>query len=395
MDMTNMTDAVHNVNGGDHNGKRHRVVKRKDFLSSPHIQEHYALLEEIGLISYIDNMNAEIRDYHDLFYNGLHIFHYSTINDIIETAVLHLARRLSPESIAFLWKPYQNKDEITIKAYGHSTNYRIMDLDLDVETLAPFEVFFNQNPNPNFLISGEDLVKEMNNTAAQELCKHNPKVIMPILSHGKLYGLILLGGNVENKPYTTIDMAFIRHFTSFISIAIQNNLNYDHSLRDVKTGLYNYGFFMMRLTEELARMKRNEYHSSLIVIDVDFFKKFNDNYGHIAGDKVLEHIATTLKQSVRVEDVPSRFGGEEFTVLLPDTKAEQAFMVAERLRKSIANLTVPWMTPLLPVTISLGIHTFDNSVSSIYEIVDKADKALYISKENGRNRSTVWRNDTV
>jgi diguanylate cyclase (GGDEF)-like protein len=98
-----------------------------------------------------------------------------------------------------------------------------------------------------------------------------------------------------------------------------------------------------------------------------------------------------IKQGVRSEDVPSRFGGEEFTVLLPNSDRDTVWMVAERLRTSIAAMKVPWEPPLPQVTISLGVYTFDrNSDADAEEIIHRADEALYLSKERGRNRSTAW-----
>jgi diguanylate cyclase (GGDEF)-like protein len=126
-------------------------------------------------------------------------------------------------------------------------------------------------------------------------------------------------------------------------------------------------------------------------MDVDKFKNFNDTYGHLAGDQVLEKLATVIKQGVRTDDIPSRFGGEEFTVLLPNTDAETVWSVAERLRISIAEMQVPWEVPLPQVTISLGIFTFDkDSAVDSSEIIRRADEALYLSKQRGRNRSTIW-----
>jgi diguanylate cyclase (GGDEF)-like protein len=127
------------------------------------------------------------------------------------------------------------------------------------------------------------------------------------------------------------------------------------------------------------------------MIDVDKFKNFNDNYGHMAGDRVLECLAVTIKQGVRTEDVPSRFGGEEFAVLLPDSDEEASWFVAERLRIMVEAMQVPWETPLPQVTISLGIFTFNQDTDlPASDIIKRADEALYLSKERGRNRTTVW-----
>jgi diguanylate cyclase (GGDEF)-like protein len=183
---------------------------------------------------------------------------------------------------------------------------------------------------------------------------------------------------------------------SFVSQAIKNHLHYEHSLRDVKTGLYNHGFFLTRLDEEIARTKRNKYASSIIVMDVDKFKNFNDAYGHLAGDRVLEKLAHVIKQGVRIEDIPSRFGGEEFTILLPYTDGTTVWIVAERLRLSVAEMQVPWEVPLPQVTISIGIYTFDHRKNEdVTNIIRCADEALYVSKQRGRNRCTIWEENLV
>jgi diguanylate cyclase (GGDEF)-like protein len=362
------------------------MPKQEDFLLNPRVQENYNLLQDMGIFRYIESLNREIKDYKDLFSSVLSIFHHNALENILDTVVVQINHRINLSSVIFLWKSFQNKDEITIKGYK---DQRIVDTGLLLESIAPFESFFQEHPKS---ISYHDLIVQMSYIApVRELEKVKPELIVPILGHSGLYGLILIGGKIHGERFSSTELIFIQQFMSFVSLAIQNHLNYDHSMRDVKTGLYNYGFFMTRMTEELARMKRNEYASSIIVIDVDFFKRFNDTYGHVAGDKVLESIAAMIKHGVRLEDVPARFGGEEFTILLPDTSSEAAWCVAERLRKSIAALVVPWEKSLSQVTISLGIFTFSNmSDILVTEIIDRADKALYKSKERGRNCTTIW-----
>jgi diguanylate cyclase (GGDEF)-like protein len=148
---------------------------------------------------------------------------------------------------------------------------------------------------------------------------------------------------------------------------------------------------MTRVKEEVSRMKRSEGTSSVIMIDVDKFKNFNDTYGHFAGDQVLEALAQVIKDNVRGNDIPSRFGGEEFTIFLPDAKSSTALMVAERLRTSVSKMRVKWEVELPTITISLGVFSFsqDDDIQ-LDDIIVRADEALYASKANGRNRTTAW-----
>ncbi len=358
----------------------------KEFLSNPEVVKNYSLLREIGVFKYIDDLNRNIHHYRSLLTRGLDIFNRTTIDQIMDATVWQISDHFLPSFIAFLWKPVPNKDIITIKAYR---NYKPVNLQIKVDSIAPFENFFRQYPKP---INFDLLSFQLKNDAATEAFKPiQPEIFIPILGPMGLYGIIVVGRKMLESGYSQEELLFLQQLMSFVSQAIKNHLHYEHSTRDVKTGLYNHGFFMTRLTEEVGRAKRVGYESSLIVIDVDKFKSFNDTYGHLAGDQVLEQLALVLKQGVRTEDIPSRFGGEEFTVLLPNTDKSTAWLIAERLRTSVASMSVQWKTPLPQVTISLGVATFDeNGDVDADEIIRRADEALYLSKDRGRNRCTIW-----
>ncbi|MDR1617845.1 MAG: sensor domain-containing diguanylate cyclase [Treponema sp.] len=363
-----------------------KIINEKDFLSNPKIVENYSFLQEIGVFRYIDGLNREIRNYKSLLQGSLDIFNRTSIDEIMDATVWQISDRFLPSFVSFLWKPIQKRDDITIKSYK---NYKMVDLDLKVHSIASFESFFQQYPKP---INFDLLVFEIRDEKATKPFEEiKPELVIPILGPFGLYGIILVGRKMLEDGYTQEELVFLQQLMSFVSQAIKNHLHYEHSLRDVKTGLFNHGFFMTRLNEEVARSKRVGYASSIIVMDVDKFKNFNDNYGHLAGDRVLESIAFTLKQAVRTEDVPSRFGGEEFTVLLPNTDRHTVWTVAERIRTAVSQMEVPWEPPLPQVTISLGVYTFDQCADiDAAEIIRRADEALYLSKERGRNRSTVW-----
>jgi diguanylate cyclase (GGDEF)-like protein len=359
----------------------------KEFLSDPRVIEHYTLLQEIGVFKHIDSLNREIRNYQSLLSGSLEIFNRTSVNEIMDATVWQISDHFLPSFIVFLWKPLQNREEITVKGYR---NYKQVDFGIDeVAVIKPFEAFFQRYPRP---ISYDLLVFEMEDKKAVRVLEDlHPELVIPILGPSGLYGLVLVGPKVLEKDYTSAELSYLQQLMAFVSQAIQNHLHYERTLRDVKTGLFNNGFFTTRLNEELARARRNNSSSSIIMLDVDKFKLFNDTYGHLAGDRVLETLAITLKQTVRAEDVPSRFGGEEFTVLLPDTDKQAAWVTAERLRCSVAAMKVPWEPPLPQVTISLGVVTFDQLTKlSAEAIVHQADEALYISKKRGRNQTTLY-----
>ena len=357
--------------------------KCSDFFSNPVIAENFPLLQKIGVVRYIESLNNEISNYKSLFKCALDIFNRNTIDEIIEAAVHQISDHFLPSFICFLWKPLANKDDIIIKSYK---NYKLIDLHIPVDSITPFDTFFRtyRSPISYGLFTVQLEAGEVFNTI-------NPEIVVPILGPSGLYGLVLVGHRMLQAEYNTAELSFLQELMSFVSQSVQNHLNYERTLKDVKTGLYNYNFFKTRLSEELARIQRNDTVSSIIIIDVDKFKNFNDTYGHLAGDKVLEFLSLAIKDGIRSEDIPSRFGGEEFTILLPDCDSKSAWAVAERLRLSVAEMKIPWDPPVPKITISLGVYTFGKEGAvGTEEIINRADSAMYLSKERGRNRTTLW-----
>ncbi|MCL1928556.1 MAG: GGDEF domain-containing protein [Treponema sp.] len=363
-------------------------IDNLDFISSPKVVENYKFLDEIGVFKHIERLNKELLDCSNLLSGAVDIFNKISITEILDAAVWKISDRFLPSFITFLWKPHQNRNDVTIKSYK---NYKPVDINLPVQTIAPFIPFFTRFPKPVAYEIFEFQEKNLDPVILDRLKELDPELLIPIMGPFGLYGIVLIGRKMISKGYTPDELFFLEQLMSFLSQAVQNNLHYEHSVRDVKTGLYNHGYFLTRLSEEIARTKREDAVSSLLVMDVDKFKIFNDTYGHLAGDRVLESLALTIKQSLRTGDIPSRFGGEEFTILLINTPRQTAWLVAERLRKSVEEMKVPWEIPLPQVTISLGLVSFDSKMdTNADEIISRADEALYKSKENGRNRTSIW-----
>jgi diguanylate cyclase (GGDEF)-like protein len=155
---------------------------------------------------------------------------------------------------------------------------------------------------------------------------------------------------------------------------------------DELTGLPNRRFFFTQAKREMAQCLRSGKWVTLLMIDIDFFKKVNDTYGHGVGDRVLTETASRLKDALREGDLAGRIGGEEFAVLLPATERDSALKVAERLRRTISRLPMSFGNKIFPVTISVGIATDQNQEGNLENLMIKADKALFESKKRGRDR---------
>jgi hypothetical protein len=241
--------------------KIERPEDEREFLANPRIVENYSFLQEIGVFGYIDSLNREIRNYKSLFTGALDIFNRTSVEDLMDATVWQISDHFLPSFIVFLWKPLQNKEEIVIKGYK---NYKLIDLNLNVETIKPFESFFREYPKP---INYELLAFQMKDkTALSTLDALSPELVIPILGPSGLYGLVLVGRKILAEDYNAAELVYLQQLMAFVSQAIQNHLHYERTLRDIKTGLFNNGFFTTRLSEEIARAHRTGASSSIIMM---------------------------------------------------------------------------------------------------------------------------------
>ncbi len=216
-------------------------------------------------------------------------------------------------------------------------------------------------------------------------------ICVPMIYQDQLVGVINVV-NKESGDFTESDQKFLETVATQAAGAILKAKLYEESITDGLTGLYIHKYFQARLEEELKRIKRYGGKLALVMFDIDHFKSFNDTYGHQQGDIVLKYVAKILKNTVRQDvDVPCRYGGEEFAVIMPNTDHEGAAIFAERLRKNVEQYEFPGQEFPVKVTISLGVAVALDDAKERLELIKKADIALYYSKENGRNQVTLYR----
>ncbi len=160
------------------------------------------------------------------------------------------------------------------------------------------------------------------------------------------------------------------------------------SYTDDLTGIYNHRFFVEQLGREVERHRRYSTPLSLLMIDIDYFKHYNDTNGHLAGDEVLKAIALLIERGVRQTDIVARYGGEEFSAILTSTERKGAFEIAERVRRNVADTRFPneIAQPNKDLTVSVGVATISSSISTLTDLIREADHALYRAKKAGRNR---------
>jgi diguanylate cyclase (GGDEF)-like protein len=241
------------------------------------------------------------------------------------------------------------------------------------------------------LKSGEPLMenfvdsKEYCFTQEREVCS---LICVPLVTKTKKFGLVL----VEHKYFNAFDEDNLRLLNIIgqqVSIALDNAELYErmHELATVDslTGVYNRLYFQERLQQEFENAQKNEYELSLAIFDIDHFKRFNDTFGHLFGDKVLRHISDLLKNSLRSGDIIARFGGEEFVLLFPRTGIKEAYDKVEVLREKIAKTAIRDELVTASVTVSFGLSAYPEVSTTESDLLKMADNALYDAKESGRN----------
>ena len=236
-------------------------------------------------------------------------------------------------------------------------------------------------------------------TAPGRRYKTKSFISYPIAIGERRFGVLNLADKIGGGAYDLHDLNLIDLVAPQIALALERaawqqraNQFQLMSITDPLTGLHNRRYLEARLTEEIGRSKRYNYPLSFMMIDVDDFKVYNDHNGHQAGDRALEIVAQCLRAALRKVDVASRYGGEEFSILLPQTSLEEAGVIADRIRRKImtTNFANGSSQPLGRVTVSIGLSTFSPSLESAEAIVRAADRALYHAKNHGKNRAYAY-----
>lgn len=211
---------------------------------------------------------------------------------------------------------------------------------------------------------------------------------LPLIgTKNKVGGFIIFLVNAET-PLTGIQEEILAVLTTMIATTIENANLFQLATLDGLTGLYVRRYLDIRLQEEIVRLSRTDGNLALVMTDIDHFKRFNDTYGHQQGDVILQELAQIFRAAIRKDlDIPCRFGGEEFIVILPSTGLEGAVVFAERLRRKCESHSFPYGKESLHVTISAGVAAIDSiNILSKDEFLKSVDEKLYEAKTSGRNR---------
>ena len=274
-----------------------------------------------------------------------------------------------------------------------------------------FGILGNPQKDTSKLIS-EQKINELLKQALTDESEYKETDVEVIRDHLKefifseiftLGGFLFLDNENSDKELPSYDIGILEMLLQTAGLIYQN-LQLREQLKqlfvraekdavtDYLTNLFNYRYFKQQLSREFDRAQRHNSKFVSLMIDIDHFKSYNDSFGHQAGDDVLKNIAEILKTNTRSSDIVARYGGEEFVIVCPELEKEMGIMLAEKLRKIIAdsNLTDGKKIPGKNITISIGVAAFPDDADSPDDLIQNADRALYRAKENGRNQVQVF-----
>ncbi|MDR3577437.1 MAG: sensor domain-containing diguanylate cyclase [Anaerolineaceae bacterium] len=215
----------------------------------------------------------------------------------------------------------------------------------------------------------------------------------PLAARGEIIGCLVIDSCLLGV-YDDSAAALVKAFANQAAIAIDNARLFSQverlAITDTLTGLYNRRYFFEFATQEFERSRRYGRSLSVMMLDIDHFKKVNDTYGHLVGDRLLTELAEKCKETLREAEVMARYGGEEFVILLPETTLNLAFQAAERLWQAIASLQVDVEGQPVSISVSLGVAELESSCATLEALLERADQALYQAKAAGRGQIVKW-----
>jgi diguanylate cyclase (GGDEF)-like protein len=229
----------------------------------------------------------------------------------------------------------------------------------------------------NFLVKGADLKR------------YEGYINFPLVINNEIAGHLIARDIAENDKYRFQILA--QQFLIMVKRAFLYKNIQELAIMDGLTQVFSRRHFLERFKEELRRSRKFKHNFSFLMLDIDKFKNFNDKYGHLVGDAVLREASKTVKENVRQIDFVGRYGGEELSIILPETDKEQALLAAERIRQAIEKREIKVYDEELKVTVSVGISTFPDDADDSSLLIEAADKALYLAKNEGRNRVCAYR----
>ena len=296
-----------------------------------------------------------------------------------------MAQMSTPDVAVFTRNSFDDDDFVLNRCYygfGFAIDERFV-----INMSHPFLQYLDISNKPYF---DAETIREKFGEDEQvaRLLDLEPSLFVPLKAKNKLEGFLIIGKRYISNTYIDHEYEMLVGIATFAGIAINNSQLLEMSTTDLMTHLKQKHYFFTVLQEKIESLRKTE-HLSVLMIDIDFFKKINDTYGHDGGDVILTSVAHIIKSCVRNSDVVARYGGEEFVVALFGMGIEGAKRVADRILKKIEDTTTKYGDVEIKVTVSIGIATCIPKKDDAKSITKRADMAMYISKQKGRNQVNI------
>lgn len=311
--------------------------------------------------------------------------------DEVLKEILELALKISncPAGSIALYNPERKKLSMKI-SIGFSENFnRVAEWEIRPGGLSSSILSKSQ---PTVIKNVSDNPKFNNPILLKEGIKS--LIAVPLILESEIVGILYVD-DFKPRDFKEGEVLALSLLANQAALAIKEAHLHEEieklAITDSLTGLYNHRFFYERLKEEIKRSRRYRLNFSVIMIDLDDFKSFNDRFGHLTGDYILRKVGEKINELIRDTDFPARYGGEEFSIILPQTNTEEATGVANRIRKAIENLILKEGNNYLgKLTLSAGISTYPFHGTTETELIGAADRALYVAKNSGKNQVVVF-----
>ena len=312
------------------------------------------------------------------------------LEQIADDMVSTIGKALRLSRVDLMLEHIDHNDFTTSFTYPQSNKKSDEGLKLNLDdTLA---ILLNKNNEPINIADIHQIpsLSEYLKSSSIAIVNGGYEFLLPLKSADKLIGIIALGHKLGGGRYYPEDIEMVMNMARQASVIIENAQLYaqakERANTDELTGLFNHRYFHQRMDEEIARSSRFGEVFSLLTIDLDYFKTYNDVHGHLYGDKILRIVGERIKGNLRMIDLAFRYGGDEFSVILPQVSTENAIKVAERIRRSF---TEEIDNKGMPVSCSIGIASWPTDGVMREEIIQASDAALYHAKQNGKNQVRV------
>jgi len=357
------------------------------------LEEHQILCDKLNL--FLDQARENERKMRRFNELELHLISSRTLPDLIQCILYDYRRSFALDAVTLLL----NDPEYELRRILEEEGVRSGDHPnlLFTTHKQGLEAIFNQRSEPQLCAYNKSHHSFLFNQFSQSYMPLRSIAILPLVRYGELIGSFNLGSFSEQRFEQQAGTDFLQRLATIVAICLENATNNERlkrvGLTDPLTSINNRRFFDQRLIEEIARSIRANEPISCLFVDIDHFKKINDNHGHQQGDSVLREVARIIRKQLRNCDVLARYGGEEFSILLTNTSQPIAAEVAERIRARVANqaFTLQDTDKTLQITVSIGVASLEGmqgleDVAKMgHSLLENADQSVYNAKSDGRN----------